>query len=497
MNCGTMAAAGLLAIGIAAPLVVVVAPMLAAGAASKYTTQAAAFGTVTASATATGTISATTTYGLRFGAAPDIVASALTTSAVSASSGGASGITWPVLTVSATVGQQVKKGDVLATADDSSAKLQLSIAQANLAADQAKLVADKAGPDATTVASAQDQVTQAQTQLNDSIANQTLTAQQNTLSLNQAQAAITAAQAKLAADTNAGAAQPILDVDSAAVSAAQGQLASTQLKVNQSNQQAAQQVATARLSLTSAQDGYAGTVVPTANAVIVTDQAQVAAAQAAANSAEAAAGVPTLIAPADGTVTAVNIVAGVDAPSGEAIQIDAGPMVASASFAETDVPNLKAGMAASATISAANLTLAGVVGQISPVAASTSGGGSSVATYKVLVTLTDAPTSVVSGMAVTLTMITNQVSNALYIPAGALQGSATTGYTVQLMANGSPTTRAVQVGLVTPTQVQITGGLNQGDLVVIVRTSSSTSGGAGGLRQRIINGGGIITPAGP
>jgi len=496
MNRGTIAAAGLLAVGIAAPLLVVVGPMLVAGASSKYTTQAAAVGTVTASATASGTVSATTTYGLRFGATPDIVASALTTSAVSASSGGATGITWPVLTVLATIGQQVKKGDVLATADDTSAKLQLSIAQANLAAAQAKLATDKAGPDATTLASAQDQVTQAQTQLNDAIANQGLTAQQNTLTLNQAQAAITAAQAKLAADTTAGAAQPVLAADTAAVSAAQDQLASTQLKVNQSNQQAAQQVATARLSLTSAKDGYAGTAVPTASATIVADEAQVAAAQATADATQAAAGVPTLVAPSDGIVTAVNIVAGVDAPSGEAIQIDAGPMVASASFAETDVPNLKIGMAASATISAASQTLSGVVSQISPVAASTSGGGSSVATYRVLVTLTDAPATVVSGMAVTLTMITSQVANALYIPAGALQGSATTGYTVQLLANGSPTTRTVQVGLVTPTQVQIMGGLNEGDLVVIVRTSSSTSG-AGGLRQRVINGGGVVTPALP
>jgi multidrug efflux pump subunit AcrA (membrane-fusion protein) len=228
----------------------------------------------------------------------------------------------------------------------------------------------------------------------------------------------------------------------------------------------------------------------------VADEAQVAAAQATADATQAAAGVPTLVAPSDGIVTAVNIVAGVDAQSGEAIQIDAGPMVASASFAETDVPNLKIGMAASATISAASQTLSGVVSQISPVAASTSGGGSSVATYRVLVTLTDAPATVVSGMAVTLTMITSQVANALYIPAGALQGSATTGYTVQLLANGSPTTRTVQVGLVTPTQVQIMGGLNEGDLVVIVRTSSSTSG-AGGLRQRVINGGGVVTPALP
>jgi HlyD family secretion protein len=475
VNRGTIAAAGLLAVGIAAPMLVVVGPILAAGSSSKYTTQAVSLGTVTASVTATGSVSATTTYGLRFGASPDIVASALTTSAVSSSSGGSANITWPVLTVAASIGQQVKKGDVLATADDSSAQLQLSIAQANLASAQSKLATDKAGPDATTKASAQDQVNQAQTQLNDAIANQKLAAQQNALTLSQAQAAVTNSQAKLAADTTAAALQPVIDADNAVLTTAQGQLASTQLKVNQSNQQTAQQVASARLSLTAAQHSYAGTVVPAASATIVTDEAQVATAQAAADAAEVAANVATIVAPADGTVTSINIAPGVDAPSGEAIEIDSGPMVATASFAETDVSSLKVGMAASATISAANQALDGVISQISPVAATTSGGGSSVATYKVLVALTGAPSTVISGMAVSLTIVTAQASNVLYVPAGALQGSATNGYSVQVLTGGTPTARPVQVGLVTSTQVQITNGLNEGDLVVIVRTSSSSS----------------------
>ena len=496
MNRGTIAAAGLLAVGIAAPMLVVVGPMLAAGASSKYTTQAAAVGTVTASATATGSVSATTTYGLRFGANPDIVASALMTSSVSSGSSGSANVTWPVVTVAVTIGQQVKKGDVLATADDSSAKLQLSIAQANLAAAQSKLATDNAGPDATTKASAQDQINQAQTQLNDAIANQKLSTQQNALTSSQAQASVTAAQSKLQTDTTAAAPQSVIAADTAAVSTAQGQLASTQLKVDQSNQQATQAVASARLSLTAAKDSYAATIVPTTSATIATDQAQIATDQSAADAAQAAANLSTIVAPADGTVTAVSIVAGVDAPTGEAIEIDSGPMVASANFAETDVPNLKIGMAASATISAAGQTLSGAISQVSPVAAATSGGGSTVATYKVLVTLDSAPSTVVSGMAVTLTVVTAQVSNVLYIPAGALQGSATTGYTVQVLANGSPTARAVQVGLVTPTQVQIANGLSQGDLVVIVRTSSSTSGG--GSRFRGANGaGGFVVPAVP
>jgi multidrug efflux pump subunit AcrA (membrane-fusion protein) len=439
-------------------------------------------GTVTASVTATGSLSATTTYGLRFGAGPDIVASALTTSAVASSSGGSTNITWPVSTVAATIGQQVKQGDVLATADDSAANLQLSIAQANLASAQSNLAADKAGPDATTLASAQDQVNQAQTQLNDAISNQKLTSQQNALTLSQAQAAVTAAQSQLDADNAASAPQSVIDTDTTALSNAKTQLASTQLKVDQSNQQAAQQVASARLSLTAAQDSYAGTVVPAASAAILADQLQVATAQSALDAAQSAASVSSIVAPADGTVTAVNIVAGVEAPSGEAIEIESGPMVATVSVAETDVPNLKVGMAATATISAVNVTLNGVISQISPVATTTSGGGSSVATYKVLVTLADAPTTVVSGMAVSLTIVTAQDSNVLYIPAGALQGSATNGYTVQVLANGTPTSHSVQVGLMTSTQVEIKSGISEGDLVVVVRTSSSSSNSSSRFR---------------
>lgn len=493
MNRGTIAAAGLLAVGIGAPLLVVVGPILAAGSSPKYSTQAALVGTVTASVTASGSVSATTTYGLRFGASPDVVASALTTSAVSSSSGGSTNVTWPVLTVAATIGQQVKKGDVLATADDSSAKLQLSIAQANLASAQSKLATDKAGPDATTKASAQDQINQAQTQLNDAIANQKLTNQQNALTVSQAQASVAAAQAHLAADTTAGAPQTVLAADAAAVSTAQSQLASAQLKVTQSNQQAAQQVDSARLSLTAAQHSYTGTIAPAASATILADQAQVATAQSAVDAAQAAASVASIVAPADGTVTAVSIVAGVVAPTGEAIEIDSGPMVVAASFAETDISSLKVGMAATATVSAVSQTLDGTIGQISPVAATTSGGGNSVATYKVLVTLPGAPSTVVSGMAASLTVVTAQASNALYIPAGALQGSATNGYSVQVLINGTPTARTVQVGLVTSTQVQITNGLSEGETVVIVRTSSSSTN----ANSRFRGGGGqpVVIPS--
>ncbi len=93
--------------------------------------------------------------------------------------------------------------------------------------------------------------------------------------------------------------------------------------------------------------------------------------------------------------------------------------------------------------------------------ASTSGGTSSVVTYAVTVTLTSPPETVLAGMSATVTVTTASVENALRVPATALQGSSTAGYTVQVVnADGNASTQDVQVGLVTTSMAQITGGLS-------------------------------------
>jgi macrolide-specific efflux system membrane fusion protein len=138
----------------------------------------------------------------------------------------------------------------------------------------------------------------------------------------------------------------------------------------------------------------------------------------------------------------------------------------------------------------------GTLTQIVPVA-STSSGSSSVATYAVTVTLTSPPLTVLSGMSSTVTVTTASVDNALRVPATALQGSATAGYTVQVLNSGTtPTSVDVQVGLVTTSVAQITSGLKSGDTVVTgttsTRTGSTTSGtGTGGVNINSLTGGGV------
>ena len=498
-------AIALIVVGVGAVALAVVQPTFGGSSGSKYITSTVTTGTVSAQSVATGTIAASTVYGLKFGAMPDIVSSASTTSGSggttssnSSSASSSSTLTWPVQTVSVTVGQRVTKGATLATADATAAQLQLASAQATLASAQAKLATDQGGPDSVTLAQAKNSLTQSSNSYSQAKANRDTTNQQNGLTLSEAQTAVTNAQNQLAADQAAAAAQAQIDKDNAAIAQAQQSYSATLLKVGQSNQQADQQVTNASLSYQAAQLQYQAKVAPAANATILADQAQVASAQTSVNSYQSAVSAATLVAPADGLVIAVNVLPGVNAPSTYAVEVSVGPMIATASFAESDISNLKIGQTATVSVTGAKVSVPGTVSQIVPVASSASG-ASSVATYAVTVTLTSPPLTVLSGMSSTVTVTTASVDNALRVPATALQGSATAGYTVQVLNSGStPSSVDVQVGLVTSSMAQITGGLKSGDTVVTgttaARTGSTTSnsGANGGVNLNSLTGGGQI-----
>jgi macrolide-specific efflux system membrane fusion protein len=389
-----------------------------------------------------------------------------------------------------TVGQTVKKGDTLATADATAAQLQLTSSQATLASAQSKLTTDSGGPTALTKSQAANQLNQAKNSYSQAVANRKIIGQQNSLTLSQSEAAVTAAQTAYNACTTT------CPQDLAALQAAQNSLTTTRLKISQSNQQAAQQVTNASLSLKAAQLQYQGNTAPAASATVTADQAQVAAAQATVNADQLAVTDATILAPGDGLIVAVNVLPGVNAPSsGYAIEESVAPMVATASFTESDISNLKVGQAASVTVTATNLIVDGTVSQIVPTA-STSGGQSSVVTYAVIVTLSDPPATVLSGMSATVTVTTATVANALRIPATALVGSASAGYTVQVEVGGGVTTQQVSVGLVTTSYVQITSGLNQGDSVVVGTTSTRNSTTTSNSGAGILGGGGISIPGG-
>ena len=189
----------------------------------------------------------------------------------------------------------------------------------------------------------------------------------------------------------------------------------------------------------------------------------------------------TLVAPIDGIVTAVNVVAGLDAPSGDAIVVDAATYEVTADVVESDISSVTIGQPATITVSAVGGTIDGTVTAIAPVSSTADSNG--VVSYAVTVALTQPPATLRPGMTADITITTASAANVLTVPAAALNGT-TGAYTVRVLgANGLPETRQVGVGLVTSSLVEITNGLTAGEAVITgtasERTVTTTNQGGG------------------
>jgi multidrug efflux pump subunit AcrA (membrane-fusion protein) len=487
----------LLVVGIGAVLVALgVLPPSGAAATGQYITAAAVRRDVTQSVVASGSVTASTVYDLRFGSASQPASSAAATSSTSNSNSP----TWPVTSVAVKVGDAVKAGDVLAVADPTNAKLQLVIAQANLASAQSKLSADRSAPTADTKAAARDALRQAQLQLGQAQQSYGNTLNQNAIALSQARSAVSAAKSRLTADKKAHAPSQTISADKAAVTQAEDNLTSSGARIAASNDQAANQVASAELGLTAAQHNYTTRIAPSTPAQIASDQASVATAQSAVDTAAAAVNYATLTAPIAGRISAVNIVAGTTAPSGTAVEVQSDAMTVTAAFSESDVPDLKVGQPAQITIKAVGTTpVAGTVGSIAESAASSSG---SVVSYNVTVAITTPPATLRVGMSAQVSVTIAQSANVIAVPTAAVLGSGGT-YVVQVVDSaGQVQDVTVDVGLVTSSYIEITNGLSVGQQVVIgtstSRSGSTTTGGGlfGGGAIPVGGGGGRFNGGG-
>jgi RND family efflux transporter MFP subunit len=182
----------------------------------------------------------------------------------------------------------------------------------------------------------------------------------------------------------------------------------------------------------------------------------------------------TLTAPIDGTVTAVNIAPGLDS-TGTAITIASTTYDVTADVVEDDISTMSIGQDATVTVGAINAAIQGKVSAIAPVSASSS--TNSVVSYPVTVTLTGAPPDLKPGMSADISIVTASANNVLTIPSEALRGTAGD-YRVQVLgADGTPTSTAVTVGLITSTSAEIKSGLSAGDIVVTGTATAQTATG--------------------
>jgi len=212
----------LLAIGTGTVGWVLLAPGGDSGATSEYLTAAATRTTVAEQVVATGSARASVTYDLAFGSDP----------VLSGGAAAATGGTWLVESVAVGVGDRVAAGDVLATADTSSAQANVEVAKASLAVAEARRAVDKRGLTETERAAAYDSIRQAQQQLSVAKQSRTQTTAQNELQLAQAKTALEKAQQQLADDQTAEPDSTLIESDEAAVTQAQQALDTLNLQIS-------------------------------------------------------------------------------------------------------------------------------------------------------------------------------------------------------------------------------------------------------------------------
>ncbi len=393
----------------------------------------------------------------------------------------------------------------------STARDQLASAQARTNLDQlalnsanAKLMSDTAaGADAAVIAADQQAVAQAEAAVNADLqaatqAQSAITAAQaqldqaqqaatdattgSGLAVRQAQAALARAQQQYADDLAKGAPTAVLEADRNAVTAAADAQSTARSRAAAANDAARAQLGNAAAGLVAARDAYAARVAPAPAAQIAADLAQVATARESVTAAEEAVANGALVAPVAGTVVEVDLEEGVDAPSGYGILLQSDRLRVVADFAESVKAALALGLPASVEIPAVGATADGQVSEIRPVA---SGGtaGRNVVTYEVLVDLPSPPAGTAVGMSAHAAVATARASGVLVVPSIAVGGSDGH-YTVRVLdAQGQPQARPVEIGLTASDLTEITGGLEEGQVIVVGTTSDRArvnfSGGGG------------------
>lgn len=425
--------------------------------------------------------------------------------------------TGAILSVGATLGQQVTAGQLLISIDPTNAQNSLNAAQAQL--------------DAVTAQANQQQVSAAGQV---SSANQNLVNAQQSASLDASQqaSAVAAAQKAVDADTAAVAAAQVLPVPNPKpanwtdpVLAAQNQLAKDQSALSQAQNQAAttqlkdkQQVASATTALGNAQNtagSAGGTNVTSAELAVETAKTNV----AACNLTSPLAGTVTAVSATVGALTGSSSSAGSSGSSsaggtagssGTASSSSAATSASSgaglvtisdtahlqvvAGFSESDITSMKANQTAQFTFPALpqDPAAAPVTGKVVSIA-QTSSTTNGVVTYQVTVSIDNPPATLRLGQSANISVTTATADNALVVPSLAITTSGSR-QTVNVMKNGTPTPATVTTGISANGRTQVLTGLSDGDQIELPAISSTldtgTTTGAGGFGAGGLGGGG-------
>ncbi|MDE3090785.1 MAG: efflux RND transporter periplasmic adaptor subunit [Chloroflexota bacterium] len=381
--------------------------------------------------------------------------------------------------VNVNVGDKVTQGQTLMQLDSTDLNLALKNAQANLASAQAnynQTQADLQYALRTAQASfdsAQANLVAAQAK-NGQNANQLVVAK---AALDKAQSALQVAQA--AYDKIGGSSNPMIGMTTQsqnlanATSDYQSALANYNITVATTNdaalQQAQAQADTAQIALDQAKSNL--------DTKLATAQAQLTSAQVAVDQAQRNLDKTKLVAPFDGIVSAVNYGVGDSASGAAASLVNLSNLQVKVTIAEIDLPRLKVGNSAQITLDALpGKTYTATVAAISPAGTITQG----VVNYPVILTVTNADSAIKPGMTANVSVVVDQRSNVLVVPLRAVHAQGNQ-KTVTVQVNGQTVQQTVTTGLSNDQSVEITKGLQPGDVVVLNQTQTRQPNVGGGI----------------
>ncbi len=278
--------------------------------------------------------------------------------------------------------------------------------------------------------------------------------------------------------SNSAQAKQTLDNAASAVTDAQNQQTATLMKDQQAIVTAQRQLETAETSLKSTIASNAAASSPATASDIAQQQASIVTAQVAVSTAQKGVDDTTLVAPAAGTVSAVNGAVGEAVASGGTTGfitlVNLSSLQVKAAFSETDAAKVQVGQTASVSFDAlTNQTFTGKVVAIDSASTVTS----NVVTYNVTVSLDSSSPQVKEGMTATVDVTVAEKDGVLVLPASAVTGRGQTATVTVRTASGDEQ-KQVTIGLRGDDNVEIASGLSAGD-VVVTKVSSTTTGGGG------------------
>lgn len=383
------------------------------------------------------------------------------------------------------VGDKVKAGQLLATLDQTSTRIQLKSAEANVLSAKAKLEEAQKSKTAAELKALQASVIQAKANL-DAVKNgyDTKKAQND---LEKAKSNYDEAQNTYNTQKNLYAAgiiskdefdQAKQSLDQAKIEYNNAELQNNQTKglANSSLEQAESAYQTAVAELNEAKDGPDAATVQSAKAAVAQAEAQLLEQQRTLTSL-------TVIAPIDGTIVEVNGNVG-EKLSDTLIVMDnssSGKLEVSAQISESDIGKVKEGLPATFTSNSySDKEFAGKIALVYPEATTDSG----VTSYKVLLSVDNPDGLLKTGMSVDVTITVGTHQNVLVVPAAALktQNGKDGVNVVSNSADGASADanrpykfQPVTIGYFGSDMVEITSGLNEGDQVVLTLANSSSS----------------------